>query len=73
MKNRSKICLKTLFTGLALGMAMIASLGLVNPAHATHQAPSQTEIKASQPTPAKHVAVLHLAWQRVGAPISIES
>jgi hypothetical protein len=73
MKNRSKIHLKTLFTGMALGLAMIASLGLVDPAHATHQVPSQTEIKAAQPAPAERVAVQHLAWQRVGAPISMES
>jgi|APIni6443716594_1056825.scaffolds.fasta_scaffold2728844_1 hypothetical protein len=63
MKNRMKTHLKYLIAGLAL----LISLGLGNTAQAT-----QTAISASQPTGTQSVALVQLAWQRVGTPLSLQ-
>lgn len=60
MKNRMQTHLKYALAGLVL----LAGLGLESPAQAADSAP--------QVVSSPQVAVVHLAWQRVGAPISME-
>lgn len=60
MKNRMKTHLKSALAGLVL----LAGLGLGSVVQADHSAAQQS---AAQPE-----VIVHLAWQRVGAPISME-
>jgi hypothetical protein len=65
MKNRMKNRLLTHLKYALASVALLAGLGLGSPAHA--------EISTQQQASSQPVVVVILAWQRVGAPISMEA
>ena len=68
MKNRMKSHLKYAIAGLAL----LASLSLVNTVRAENSTPQATAATAPQNVSVQQTVIGPLAWQRVGAPISLE-
>ena len=62
--------MKTLLHRSLVGLALLGCLGLGAPVLATPSAPTtvrQAQVPAQPATPA------HLAWQRVGSPLSLEA